>query len=370
MFSAARSSTAGARAMLLIKHLPALVFATLLAVQSVAAARSDEAEQASFHVIERWPVGGTGSWDYLTLDAAGRRLFVTRENRVDVFDTASGAKAGSIPDTPGVHGVALAPRLRRGYTSNGRAATVTAFDFDTLRTLKTAKVSGANPDAIVFEPVGRHVLTFNGGSSNASVLDATTLEVVATIALPDKPEFAVADGAGRVFVNIESERGQIVVIDARALAVAATWPLPGCERPTGLALDRTHKRLFSVCGAKVMVVTDAATGRNVARLAIGEHPDGAAFDAGLGLLFSSNGDGTLTIIHQDDPDHYHLVATLATQKSARTLAVDPAAHRIYLVAADFGPPPQPTTEEPRPRSPMLPESFTVLVAALRQASGI
>jgi YVTN family beta-propeller protein len=356
--------------MLLIKHITAAVFAALLAVLRVGAAQSQEADQTSFHIAERWPVGGTGNWDYLALDASGRRLFVTREDRVDVFDTASGAKAGTIADTPGVHGVALASRLKRGYTSNGRTAAVTAFDLDTLRTLKTAKVSGTNPDAIVFEPVGKHVFTFNGGSSNASVLDAMTLEVVATIALPDKPEFAVADGAGHVFVNIQSERGQMVVIDARALAVVSTWRLPGCVRPTGLALDRAHKRLFSVCGAKVMVVTDAASGRNVARVAIGEHPDGAAFDAGLGLVFSSNGDGTLTVIHQDDANHYRVVATQPTQKSARTLAVDAAAHRIYLVAADFGPIPQPTAEEPRPRGSMLPDSFTVLVAALRRAPGI
>jgi len=356
--------------MLLIKHITAAVFAALLAVLRVGAAQSQEADQTSFHIAERWPVGGTGNWDYLALDASGRRLFVTREDRVDVFDTASGAKAGTIADTPGVHGVALASRLKRGYTSNGRTAAVTAFDLATLRTLKTGKVSGTNPDAIVFEPVGKHVFTFNGGSSNASVLDAMTLEVVATIALPDKPEFAVADGAGHVFVNIQSERGQMVVIDARALAVVSTWRLPGCARPTGLALDRAHKRLFSVCGAKVMVVTDAASGRNVARVAIGEHPDGAAFDAGLGLVFSSNGDGTLTVIHQDDADHYRVVATQPTQKSARTLAVDAAAHRIYLVAADFGPIPQPTAEEPRPRGPMLPDSFTVLVAALRRAPGI
>jgi YVTN family beta-propeller protein len=226
-------------------------------------------------------------------------------------------------------------------------------------------VSGKNPDAVVFEPVGKHVFTFNGGSSNASVLDARTLAVLATIALPGKPEFAVADGAGHVFVNIESELGQLVAIDARALTLTSAWQLPDCSRPTGLAIDRQHMRLFSVCGDKVLVVTDASLGANVAHLAIGEHSDAVAYDAGLGLVFSANGDGTLTVIHADDASHYRVVATLRTQAGARTLALDPASHRIYLAASDFGLVPQPTAAQPRPRAPVLPESFTVLVAALR-----
>jgi YVTN family beta-propeller protein len=329
------------------------------------AAHSEERAHGAYAIVERWRVGGSGGWDYLALDASGSRLFVTRANRVDVIGTVSGSVAGSVADTAGVHGVALAPELRRGFTSNGGAASVTEFDLDTLRTLRVAKVTGTNPDAIVFEPVGNHVLTFNGGSSNATVLDATTLNVVATIALPDKPEFAVVDGAGHVFVNIESAQGQMVVIDARTLAVTATWPLPGCARPSGLALDRTHQRLFSVCDAKIMAVTDASSGRHVTDIPIGEHPDAAAFDPGLGLVFSSNGDGTLTVIQQLDADHYRIAATLPTQKSARTLALDPRSHRVYLVAAQFGPAPPATAELPRPRPPVLPDSFTVLVAAPR-----
>lgn len=343
----------------------AAIAAAVATLCSAVAAHGQEVGPASFHVAERWPVGGTGGWDYLALDKSGRRLFVTRETRVDVIDTTSGTVVGSIANTPGAHGVAMAPRLKRGYVSNGKAATVTAFNLDTLRILATAKVSGTNPDAIVFEPVGQHVLTFNGGSSNASVLDAMTLAPVATIALPGKPEFAVADGAGRVFVNIESERGQMAVIDARTLTMTAVWPLPGCARPTGLALDRVHRRLFSVCDANVMAVTNAASGLAVASLAIGEHPDAAAFDAGLGLVFSSNGDGTLTVIHQDDADHYRVVENLPTQKSARTLALDPVLHRIYLVAADFGPIREASAAEPRARAPMLPDTFTILVAAAR-----
>jgi YVTN family beta-propeller protein len=326
-------------------------------------AHGAERGRAAYTIVERWRIGGPGGWDYLALDASGSRLFVTRANHVDIINTTSGAVVGSIADTAGVHGVALAPELRRGYTSNGAAGSVTEFDLDTLRPLRVATVSGKNPDAILFEPTGKHVLTFNGGSSNATVLDAATLNVAATIALPDKPEFAVVDGAGRIFVNIESAQGQMAVIDARTLAVVAIWTLPGCARPTGLALDRAHQRLYSVCETKVMAVTDAVSGRHVADVPIGKHPDAAAFDPGRSLVFSSNGDGTLTVVEELDADQYRVAATLPTQKSARTLALDPRSHRVYLVAAEFGPTPQPTAAMPRPRPAVLPDSFTVLVAA-------
>jgi len=318
-----------------------------------------------YAISDRWLLGGTSGWDYLAFDGAGKRLFVTRADHVDVIDTTTGRRTTTIADTLGVHGIALAPDLKRGYSSNGGAASVTMFDLESLRTIKTGKVSGTNPDAIVYEPVGRHVFTFNGASSNATVLDALTLDVVATIALPDKPEFAVADGTGRVFVNIESAAGQLVVIDARALAVVSTWQLPGCARPTGLAFDRAQLRLFSVCAAGTLVVTDARSGRQVQRLPIGEHPDAAAFDPGLGVVFSSNGDGTLTLIHAADADHYRVVATLMTEKSARTMALDPVLHRVYLAAAQFGLAPQATAAQPRSRPPILPDTFTILVAAPR-----
>lgn len=340
---------------------------TAIAICALGVAPAQEPVRAapSFVVLERWSIGGSGGWDYLSLDAAGERLFVTRADHVDVLSAASGSIIATIAATAGVHGVAFAPELNRGYTSNGAAATVTAFDLQTLRPVGLGKVTGSNPDAIVFEPVGRHVLTFNGASSNATVLDAATLNVVATIALPDKPEFAVADGAGRVYVNIESAQGQIVVIDARRLAVSATWPLPGCARPSGLALDQAHRRLFSVCDAKLMAVTDASYGRHVADVAIGEHPDAVAYDSGLGLVFSSNGDGTLTVVEQLDADHYRVAMSLPTQKSARTLALDPRSHRIYLAAAQFGDAPPATAAAPRPRPPVVPGSFTILVVGPR-----
>ena len=318
-----------------------------------------------YAIVARWKLGGSGGWDYLTIDSARKRLFVTRGDHVEVVDVGSGKIIGRIPDTSGVHGVALAPDLNRGYTSNGRTNTITEFNYDSLAVLREVPVPGANPDAILYEPVSRRLFTFNGRSKDATVYDASTLAVIAKLPLPDKPEFAVSDGKGRVFVNIESEAGQIVAIDAAKAAVTATWPLPGCASPSGLAIDRAHQRLFSVCDGKVMAITDAKSGAEIARVPIGEHPDAAEFDAADGLAFSSNGDGTLTVVRQESPDKYRVAATLATQSGARTMAFDPASRRIYLVTAEFGPPPPATAEQPHPRPPALPGSFTVLVAAPR-----
>jgi YVTN family beta-propeller protein len=323
------------------------------------------AENASFSVIQRWRMGGAGGWDYLTLDAAGDRLFVSRGNRVDVVDTRSGKIVGAIPNTNGVHGIALAEDLRRGYTSNGRADTVTMFDLGTLKTIKEAPTPGHNPDAILYEPSGKHVWTFNGRSKDVTVLDAGSLAVVRTLAVPDKPEFAVDDGEGRIFVNIESEAGQLVVLDSKQLTIRATWMLPGCASPTGLAIDRAHHRLFSVCGNKVMAVTDAVSGKQIATLTIGEGPDAAAYDARRGLVFSSNGEGTLSIFHQETPDRYRIAQSVTTQRGARTMALDSSNGKVYLVSADFDAPPAPTPEQPHPRPTPAPETFTVLAVGPR-----
>jgi YVTN family beta-propeller protein len=315
-------------------------------------------------VLQHWKLGGAGGWDYLTLDARGR-LFISRATRVDVVNIESGKIIGTIPDTQGVHGIALANSLNRGYTSNGRANTVTAFDLDTLKIIQEGKVSGRNPDAILYEPAGKHVFTFNGASKDATVLDANSLAVVATIPMPDKPEFAVEDGRGQIFVNIESDPGQMVVIDTHKLTVKSTWPLPGCNSPSGLAIDSAHRRLFSVCDRKVMAVTDAASGKQVALVPIGEHPDAAAYDAKRGLVYSSNGDGSLSVIHEDSASHYSLVDTVPTQRGARTMALDAASGKAYLVTADFGPAPAPTAEQPRPRPALIADSFVVLVVGER-----
>jgi YVTN family beta-propeller protein len=316
-------------------------------------------------VLQHWQLGGVGGWDYLTLDAAGQRLFLSRGTHVDVVNTDSGKIVGTIPNTQGVHGIALAEESNRGYTSNGKADSVTMFDLASLKVVKEAPVPGHNPDAILYEPTGKHVFTFNGKSKDVTVLDATSLAVVATLPVPDKPEFAVDDGAGHIFVNIESEPGQMVVIDSRSLTIKATWTLPGCASPSGLAIDRVHRRLFSVCDEKVMAVTDADTGKQVAKVMIGEGPDAVAFDAKRAMVFSSNGEGTLSVVTQESPDRYSVAKSVATQRGARTMALDSAHGKIYLATADFGPPPPATAESPHPRPAPLPDTFRVLVVSKR-----
>ncbi len=339
--------------------------ATVAAACLVPLAAAPGATNPGYAVTERWQLGGAGGWDYLAMDAARQRLFVTRADHVEVVDSASGRLLGRIPDTAGVHGVALAPDLKRGYTSNGRANSITEFDYDTLAVRREVPVPGANPDAILYEPTGRHLYTFNGRSSDVTVFDADTLSLAAKITVPGKPEFSVDDGRGHVYVNIETNPGQLVRIDSVKLVVDATWPLPGCDSPSGLAIDRAHARLFSVCSSKVMVVTDGRDGHQVARVPIGAGPDAAAFDAAHGLAFSSNGEGTLTVVRQRSADRYQVLATVPTRKGARTMAIDPASRRIYLVTADFGPAPPATTEQPHPRPVPLPDTFTVLVVAPR-----
>jgi YVTN family beta-propeller protein len=337
------------------------LLAWLVAGSAVCAPAADSGLQ----VLQRWKVGGAGGWDYLTLDAAGKRLFVSRATRVDVISTDSGKVIGTIPNTLGVHGIALAEDSKRGYTSNGKANSVTMFDSESLAVIREVKIAAQNPDAILYEPVGKHVFTFNGMSKDVSVLDAASLEVVATLAVPDKPEFAVDDGNGHIFVNIESNAGQMTVIDSGKLSVLRTFALPGCASPSGLAIDRIHRRLFSVCDGKTMAVTDADTGKQVARVPVGDGPDAAAFDSKRGLVFSSNGDGTLTIVREDTADHYTVQATLPTQRGARTMALDATTGKVYAVTSDFGPPPAPTAEQPHPRPVPLPDTFTVLVVGAR-----
>jgi YVTN family beta-propeller protein len=326
-----------------------------------AAPRADAAPSVpQLAVLQTWKVGGEGGWDYLSFDPATKRLFVSRGNRVDVISVDTGTVVGSIADTQGVHGVALANDLRRGFTSNGRGNSVSAFDLDSLQVIRQIDIPARNPDAILYDRLGQHVFTFNGGSKDVTVLDANTLGVAGRIAVPDRPEFAVDDGNGQIFLNIDSDPGQMMVIDSKTLAVKATWPLPGCDGPSGLAIDREHHRLFSVCDGKVMAVTDSQSGKHVAAVAIGEHPDAAAYDRRRGLVYSSNGEGTLTVIHQDTPDHYSVVQTLDTKRGARTMALDPVTGRVYLVTSDFGPAPAPTEASPRPRPAQIPGSFVVL----------
>jgi DNA-binding beta-propeller fold protein YncE len=323
-------------------------------------ARAAASSPARYHLLRKLPVGGEGGWDYLTLDSAARRLYVSRGTRVLVLDVDSGTTVGEIPGTQGVHGVALALDVHRGFTSNGRSSTVTIFDMGSLVVLGEIKATGDNPDAIIYDPASRRVFTFNGRGKNATAIDVASGAVAGTVPLDGKPEFAVADGKGRIFVNIE-DKNQVTVIDSRGLRVEKSWTMASCEEPSGLAIDREHGRLFAVCHNRSMVVLDAETGRSIATLPIGDGVDAAAYDPGTALAFASNGDGTLTIVKQDGPDAYHVLENAATQRGARTMALDEKTHQVFLATAELGTPPPATAEQPRPRAPMVPGSFTILV---------
>jgi DNA-binding beta-propeller fold protein YncE len=328
-----------------------------------ARAQSSPIPAADYRVARVWKLGGVGGWDDLTLEESGARLFVSRDERVDVIETVSGRLAGSIPRTGGVHGIAFAPALRRGFTSNGRSNTVSVFELDTLRVILEVPISGKSPGSIYYEPQQNHLITANRETANLTVLDASTLQIVATVPLPGPPESIASDESGHLYVNIDTAPGKLVLIDAKTLTVKAAWPLKECANPTALAFDVANRRLFSVCANQVMAVTDSVSGKSIARVVIGRGSDGAAFDADLGLAFSSNGiDGTLTVIHQDSPDEYRVTATVTTQVSARTMALDPATHKIYLAAAQFEPPPAASAEQPTPHAGVLPDSFVILVA--------
>lgn len=302
--------------------------AVLLAMAFLAgAAHADDA----YAVKQRWALGEPSRWDYLDIDPVRHHLFLSRGDHVQVLDLPSGQPVGDIANTAGVHGMAFAQDLKLGFTSNGRANSVTVFDLDTLATRQEVRVSGINPDAILYEPASHKLYTFNGKSADVTVLDALSLKVLDTIAVGGRPEFAVGDGAGRIYLNIE-DKAEIAVLDVAGNKVLARWALPGCAEPTGLALDVAHGRLFSVCQNRVMVVTDAKTGARVADVAIGEHPDAVIFDAASATVFSSNGGGTgtLSVIRQLDADHYAAAVQVATEKGAKTMAMDHQSRQLYL----------------------------------------
>lgn len=335
---------------------PLLRSALFLSLATLFAPLHAAAPVPTTKIIERLPLGGPGGWDYLSVDAPHRHLFVSRGDRVVVVDLASGKPVGTLTGTAGVHGVAVADDLGQGFTSNGKSASVTVFDLVTLKPLGSITGTGQNPDAILYDSASHHVFTFNGRSASASVIDPAKRTVIATIALPGKPEFAQADGAGHIYVNIE-DKAELVEFDSRSNAVLHTWLLAPCESPSGLALDNAHHRLFSVCDNRVMAVTDANSGKQVATVAIGDGPDAAAFDPATGMIYSSNGQsGTITAVREIDADHYTVAATIPTQKSARTMTLDPHTHRLYLSAATPG-----TRKNARGWPQMLPDSFTVLV---------
>ncbi len=322
----------------------------LIAVAGVCAARAAE---GPYRVMKAIAIGGPGGWDYITVDPGAHRVYVSHSTHIVVADVESGKIVGDIPDTPGVHGIALAPELGRGFTSNGRDNTSTIVDLKTLAAVGKVE-TGANPDAILYEPVRQEVYTFNGRGQSATVFGAVTGTVVATIELHGKPEAAAFDReTNRVYVNLE-DKAVVAVIDAAAHSLIATWPLTGCEEPTGLAFDSAHHRIFSVCANKVMVAIDSGSGKVLGQAPIGGRADGAAFDPGTGYILSSNGEGTLTVATWRG-NGIAVLQTLETQPSARTIALDPQTHQVFLPAAVMGP----AVEGQRPQP--VPDTFKVLV---------
>jgi DNA-binding beta-propeller fold protein YncE len=312
-------------------------------------------------IAHRFLLGGEGGWDALTMDAPTHRLFVTHGTRVQVVDVKTDSVVGEIPDTPGVHGVALAPPSHRGFTSNGRDSSVTVFDSKTLAVLARIKLQARNPDAIEYDPVSKRVFVFNGGSASATAIDAAAGTIVGNVALDGKPEFAAADGKGRMYVNLE-DSSAVLAFDTRTLRILHRWPLAPGEEPSGLAMDREHRRLFAGCSNRKLIVLDADDGHVVSVLPIGERVDGVAYDPSRHLVFSSNGEGTLTVIHEDGPDRYTVLENAPTQAGARTLALDESTGYVYLPTAEFGPPPPPTADRPHPRESIVPGTFVVLEA--------
>jgi len=316
------------------------------------------AADAGYHVIKRLQLGGEGGWDYLTVDSASRRLYISRSTHVMVVDIDTNTLIGDIPDTPGVHGIAVAPELNRGFTSNGRINTSTIFNLNTLKALGQVK-TGTNPDAILYDPATKRVFTFNGGSKDTTVFEAISGEVAARIELGGKPEFAAADSKGKVYVNIE-DTNEVVEIDSLKLSVVKRFSLKPCEQPTGLGLDAGHNRVFSGCHNKIMTILDTESGKVIATIPIGEGVDGNGFDPDRELAFSSNGDGTLTIAGQRTAGKFEVFETVDTQRGARTMAIDPKTHYVYLPTAKFSPLPS-SVDGANPRPVMIKDSFEILV---------
>ncbi len=330
--------------------------ATLVCVLLASTARLSA--QQPYKILDKWKIGSEGGWDYLLADPPAHRLYITRGPQVVAVDSTTGKQVGAITGLHGTHGIAFDDAGKFGYISDGGGNAVVVFDRTTLATVATIPTGGQNPDGIVFEPATQTVWAFDGRSKDAAVIDTASRKVVANIPLPGKPEFPAVDGKGIVFDNIE-DKSEIVRLDAHTKAITATWPLAGCEEPSGLAFDVAGARLFSVCD-KHMAITESNTGKSLGNAAIGDGPDAAGFDAAHNLAFASCGEGVLSVVDTSKPG-YPTIETLPTQSGARTMAYDSAADRVYLVTAQFGPRPAPTAEVPHPRPVALPGSFTVIV---------
>ncbi|MCC7194376.1 MAG: YncE family protein [Gemmatimonadaceae bacterium] len=334
----------------------------LIAVSAAAALGAAAWQGTTFHVTKTIPLGIDGGWDYLTFDSDAGRLFISRggASMVQVVDLKASKLVGTIDSTHGVHGIALAPEFGRGYTSNGGDSTVTIFDLKSLKQIAKVTVTGRNPDAILYDPFSKRVFTFNHSGHNTTALDAATGKVLGTAKTDGTLETGQSDLAGTIFVNDE-EGNRVFAFDARTLEVKAAWPLAGCTAPTGLAIDRAHKRLFAACNeSKTIAVVDYATGKTVATPPICSGADAAAFDSGLQLVFASCGDGNITVIHEDTPDKYTVLGNAATEPRARTMTIDEKSHTLYTATARYSAEATPPAGG-RGRASMVPGSFHVLV---------
>jgi YVTN family beta-propeller protein len=287
-----------------------------------------------YEITKKIEIPGQGSWDYLTVDEAARRLYVSHGTQVEVLDVDSGTIVGKIPNTLGVHGIAIAPDLGRGFASNGQSSTVTVFDLKTLKPIAEVAV-GRKPDAIIYDPATSRVFAFNGGDNSASVISAADAKVVGTIDLGGGPEFAASDGNGFVFDNLEDE-SQVLKIDSHKLTVEKRWPTAPCQSPSSMAMDKANRRLFIGCRSRVMAVMNADTGQVITTLPIGDHVDATAFDPETRLIFNSNGEGTVSVVREETPDKYSAVQTVKTLPRAKTMALDPKTHRLFLSTAEAG----------------------------------
>jgi DNA-binding beta-propeller fold protein YncE len=288
--------------------------------------------ESDYQILKRIKVGGEGRWDYLTADPDAHRLYVSRTDRVQVIDVEKDKLVGEVKELSGVHGIALVPMRKKGFISNGGDGTVTIFDLATLKETSRPKV-GMGPDAIIYDSASDRVFAFNGKSHDASAIDAESGKVVGTVKLEGKPEFAVADEKGMVYVNLE-DKSELLAIDSKELKVKERWPVAPGKEPSGLAMDRAKRRLFVTCGNEKMVILDADKGKVLGSVTIGKGTDACAFDPGTGLAFSSNRDGTLTIVEQKK-DEYQVLANVKTQQGSKTMALDPKSHLAYLPAAKF-----------------------------------
>jgi len=310
------------------------LFCAAVFLVCLVSAAAEGPSAGGYSITKKISIPGQGSWDYLTVDVEARRLYVSHGTQVEVLDIDSGAIAGQISKTPGVHGIAVAPELGRGFVSNGQASTVTIFDLKTLKTISEVP-AGKKPDAIIYDPATSRVFAFNGGSNSATVIEAASGKVAGTVDLGGGPEFAVADGNGYVYNNLEDE-SVLLKINSRTLKVEQRWPTAPCQSPSSLATDRPNRRLFIGCRSRVMAVMNADSGRVITTLPIGDHVDATAFDPETHLIFNSNGDGTITVIRQDDPDKYSIVETVKTVPRAKTMALDPKTHQLFLSTAESG----------------------------------